>query len=107
MAEIKEEREAERNTDEKRGEDGKPEARHRQASAFGRDKNKKGNCGNNDVEPKERADAAREQFLAKQRQVQAVIDNPGKEFPVGQDNPGETEREVDVAEAHTFQCLKK
>src|ERR1051325_1462715 len=102
LAKVKEKRQAERNAYEKGGENGKPEARHRETAAFGRDKNKEGNCGNNDVEPKERADAGREQFLAKQRQVQAVIDDPGNEFPVGQDNPEETERKVNVAEAHPF-----
>jgi hypothetical protein len=107
LAKIKEERQAERNAHEKGGEDWKPEKRHRQASAFGRDKDKKDDRGNDDVETKECADAGREQFLAKHRQVQAVIDDPGNEFPVGQDKTEETERKVDVAETHTFQCLKK
>jgi hypothetical protein len=100
LAKIKKERETERNADEQGGENRQPNVRDREAPDLGRDENKKDDRGNNDVEAEERADPGREQFLEKKREIQTVFQDPREKFPIRENDAEDTEKEVNVAQAH-------
>src|SRR5437868_3672577 len=74
--------------------------RNARAPAFDDNEDEERDSRNDDVEPKEGADPGCEQFLEKQRHVQAVFHEPGEKFPIRQGRSDEAKEEVEVAQSH-------
>ena len=100
MPKKKKKRKAERHPDEQGRNDRQPNQGHWDAARFTEDENKENERGNDDVEAKERADPGREQFLAKEGKIEAVVHYPRQELPVGQSGSDDAEDEIHVAQSH-------
>src|SRR5438105_6134902 len=74
--------------------------RNARAPAFDDNEDEERDSRNDDVEPKEGADPGCEQFLEKQRHIQAVFHEPGEKFPIGQGRSDEAKEEVEMAQSH-------
>jgi hypothetical protein len=85
LPKVKEKRQAACDTNQQRPNDGQPEKLHFHSTTFGKNKNHQHDCGHNHVPSEEPADAVREQIMDEEREIQAMLAEPGQKLAVGQE----------------------
>src|SRR5438093_9775582 len=101
LPQIKKKRQTERNSDENCTQHRQPKESHPQPPSFTLNEREEHDCRDDHVQSEESGDAIRKKIVHEHRDVQRVmLDDPGNELRIGQNEPEQTEHHVEMPRFH-------
>jgi len=105
LPQIKKKRQTERNSDEHCTQHRHPKESHPQPPSFTLNEREEHDCRDDHVQSEESGDAIRKKIVHEHRHVQRVmLDDPGNELRIGQNEPEQTEHQVQMPTFHHAIC---